>query len=299
MAVLVATAATTISLVGPASAEPAPVRIPDGVTAGYLVLDRTTGQARAKLNEQFQFRSASLVKLLIAIDYLERLGPDAQVPEEDLGRLQRMLRSSDDYAASELWVLNGWNKIIERSVPRIGLRDTEPPVDRRFWGYTAISARDVARTYQFILDKAQPRTRDVIMTNLRQATKCAADGFDQHFGIPRVLGGRWAIKQGWSGFGEAPEVRCVDQKRAVSRSRALSGEAQDAEKDAPSRLQAPFVEEGLDTKRRAMHTSGTHGKGDQDIIVILSLQPEGTSYDESANRLTALTKAVHLASQPA
>src|SRR5262245_36462644 len=47
------------------------VRIPTGVTAGYVVFDRVAGRVTVGGNVHHRFRSASVVKLLIAIDYLE------------------------------------------------------------------------------------------------------------------------------------------------------------------------------------------------------------------------------------
>jgi len=44
-----------------------------------------------------------------------------------------------------------------------------------------------------------------------------------------------------------------------------------------------------------MHTSGTIGEGHEKIMVVLSLHPEGTSYDAAARRVTAVTRALYTA----
>jgi hypothetical protein len=59
------------------------VAIPDGVTAGYAVFDRETGQFVQQHNADHRFRSASVVKLLIVLDYLWDRAPAYDVPAGD------------------------------------------------------------------------------------------------------------------------------------------------------------------------------------------------------------------------
>ncbi|MFF4774748.1 hypothetical protein ACFY05_18015 [Microtetraspora fusca] len=192
-----------------AAAAPQPVRVPSGVTAGYVVFDRQAGKVIANHRVHHRFRSASVVKVLIAIDYLERR--KGAIPASDAALLATMLRGSDDDAATALWRRGGQGKIVQRMAQKIGLTDTAPPPAAKpgFWGYTAISALDIARVYRYLLDTAEPRVRDVVMGHLRQAQQCAKDGFDQYFGIPRGVPRPWAVKQGWSGYGSVPPVKCV------------------------------------------------------------------------------------------
>ena len=102
---VVACAVVATAVCGPAhAAEPAPTRasvtVPAGVTAGIAVFDRQTAAFTERQNVDLQFRSASVVKLLIALDFLWLRGPDYAVPAADRTRLDAMLRSSDDDAAS-------------------------------------------------------------------------------------------------------------------------------------------------------------------------------------------------------
>jgi hypothetical protein len=166
---------------------------------------------------------------------------------------------------------------VERAVVRLGLRDTAPPVNVGFWGYTALSAADVITIYRHVLEDAPQRVRDFVMGNLHEATNCATDGFDQSFGIPSAVPGRVAFKQGWSRFGNVPPRPCVEPKPR----RDLG-----ASKDGPERSATP------DLTRPAMHTTGTYG---HKIMAVLTLEPEGTTWDESAARITVLTRAVYLA----
>ncbi|GAA2819946.1 hypothetical protein [Saccharopolyspora taberi] len=229
--------------------------IPNEVTAGYLVVG--ADGAVAARDERLRFRSASLVKLHIALDYLENLGPGREIPAADRAPLERMLRASNDDAASELWERAGQTEVIGRMVDLIGLRDTTPPDSEGMWGYTAISAADVIRTYRWILREARPRVRDFIMGNLRKHTRWADDGFDQSFGLPSATGRPAAVKQGWSGFG--PAARKTDRTSDV------------------------------DLTRPAMHTSGAVGGT---LVAVLTLEPEHTDWETAANRTTELTRSL-------
>ena len=281
------TAAVTATLLAPmpANADPQAEIAPDA-KAAFAVFDRKTGRTTIAWDEHAQFRSASVVKILIALDYLEKRGPDAEIPPADLARLEPMLRSSDDNAASELWVQEGWEKIVERMVVKLGLKDTAPPVNVGFWGYTALSAADVIKIYRYVLDQAHPKFRDFIMGNLHKATKCATDGFDQSFGLPRVVYGEVAYKQGWSRFGDTPPRPCVESRRPPT----YPGVGKDGPLGQDARSAAD-----VDLTRPAMHTTGTYGHNDRKIMVVLTLEPVGTTWDVSAERITRLTRAVHLA----
>ncbi len=222
-------------------------------TASYAVYDRTTHTMTGR-DVHKPIRSASLVKILIAIEQLETRGDDP--------RVEPMLRVSDDNAASELWVENGWEQLVVRTAQRLELRDTRPPEDRGMWGYTALSAHDVVKIYRYLLEDATPRVRHTIMGHLHRAEKCASDGFDQSFGLPRAT--RWpAFKQGWSGFGD-PSKPCRQHPR-------------------------PRARWEPDLRSPAMHTSGTCGFS---IVALLTLHPQGTTYDQAAKRVTRLTEEV-------
>ncbi|WP_218023340.1 hypothetical protein [Nocardia altamirensis] len=299
-----AVAALTGIAAQPAAADPASIAVPAGAEASFVVFDRTTGDSRVQLNAHKQYRSASVVKLLIALDYLDSHDPRS-IPADDAARLQAMLRSSDDDAASYLWVQSGWEKIVERMVAKLELTDTAPPADRGMWGYTAISAADVVTIYRHILETASPAVRQFMMSNLHASTKCAQDGFDQSsFGIPRALVRPWSVKQGWSGFGAAPEPgkECVPGNAKPHIPRELIRAAADGpivlgpdgiRETAPSRQRsAPADAPPIDLTKRAMHTTGTAGVDDAKIVVVLTLEPKGTPWDVSAQRITSLTKAI-------
>src|SRR5690348_13023825 len=71
----------------PSAAPPSPAALPAGVTAAVAVYDRQTGTFTEQRQLTLRFRSASLVKLLIALDYLWNRGPAYAVPAADRPRL--------------------------------------------------------------------------------------------------------------------------------------------------------------------------------------------------------------------
>jgi hypothetical protein len=244
-----------------------------------MVFDRGTGRVAVQFNARHRFRTASVVKILIALDYLRSRGA-ADVPPGDLALLRSMLRSSDDDAATALWKRAGRTGVIRRMTAVLRLTDTLPPPAGMpgFWGYTAISAADVVRVYRYLLVPAHRRYGNFILGNLRQAAQCAADGFDQYFGIPRAVPRPWAIKQGWSGYGSVPPEPCVR-----------------AHTNGYHHPVASSAGPAVDLSRPVLHTTGTVGAGDRRILVVLSLQPPGASWRTSAARLTAFTRAVYRA----
>ncbi|RSD25722.1 hypothetical protein [Amycolatopsis eburnea] len=160
--------------------------MPSG-TASAVVFDRQSGAATVSVRADRGYTSASLVKLLIALTVLDRGGPAASV--------QKMLSRSDDGLASGFWSAYGGPAIVTRWAVKLGLTGTKPPADPGRWGDTRITARDVVRIWQYVLEHAP----GAVTAALRGATERGSDGFRQYFGIPDAAGGRpWAVKQGWS-----------------------------------------------------------------------------------------------------
>jgi len=256
------TASVTPSRAATSSARSAEAVVPPGVTAGVAVFDRETGQFTELVNPDLQFRSASVVKLLLVLDYLWDRGPEYAVPPADRVRLEVMLRSSDDDAASYYWDHLGGSAIVDRMVTRLGLTHTSgpPATHPGFWGYAAFTAADTVRIYQYLLDEAPEPVRTFVMGNLHQATRYGTDGFDQYFGISSVFDPAFAIKQGWSGF------------PSVSGAKAAA----------------------VDLVSEALHTTGTVGAGDRTIVAVYTLHPNGTGYGKAYNDVTRLTRTLNV-----
>ncbi|WP_218025284.1 hypothetical protein [Nocardia jejuensis] len=167
-----------------------------GTTVGIDVVDTRTGSTLAGLDTDQQFYTASVVKLLIAIDDLESQG--TQPDSDATNRISEMLSASDDDIADQLWDADGGDAIVTRMADLIGLTDTAPPLDPAQWGETLMSPRDVVKVFGYITTTLPEPDRDLVMNALSGATRISADGTDQYFGIPDGLGGdAWAIKQGW------------------------------------------------------------------------------------------------------
>lgn len=289
-AAALAAVVTVASLTSGAAAQPrtekvagaiqssAAAQIPPGVTAGVAVFDRQTGTFTEQVEDSVQFRSASVVKLLLALDFLWDRGPDYVIPAADRARLEPMLRGSDDDAADHYWSTYGGSAIIKRMLgrPEVGLRDTAaPPAEYAgFWGYTAISARDTVAVYRYILEKAPAPVRTFIMDNLRRSTRCSTtDHFDQHFGIAGSFDRPWAVKQGWSG--KYAKGTCGSQATP-----AESGAAPGAA--------------AVDLTRPALHTTGTVGANDRTIVAVLTLHAVGTSYGKAYTDIGRLTRSLNV-----
>ncbi|MDN3027892.1 hypothetical protein [Streptomyces sp. S.PB5] len=258
----------------------ASAEVPAGVSAGVAVFDRQTGTFTEQLNSSTRFRSASIVKLLFALDYLWDRGPDHTVPAADRAWLEPMLRSSNDDAANAYWSDHGGSAIITRMVSRLGLKDTAgPPTGYEgFWGYTALSARDTVTVYRYLLDSAPGPVRDFVMGNLRQSTRCASDKFDQHFGVAGAFSKPWAVKQGWSGS-SFEKGTCGPVSTTATTETAGS---------------APAAAADVDLTRPALHSTGTVGTGDRSIVAVFTLHPVGTSYGKAYTDIGRLTRSLNV-----
>jgi hypothetical protein len=155
-----------------------------------VVFDRQNGQVVASHNPTTPYPAESVVKLLIAVSALQ--------DGVDPGVVTSMLARSDDEIANALWTKLGNTAIVYRAIKVMGLPGVVAPVDPGRWGDTQVTANDLVRVYQYLLDRAPAEIRDVILKAL-STTRYGADGFDQYFGIPDALGDQpWAVKQGWA-----------------------------------------------------------------------------------------------------
>jgi beta-lactamase class A len=173
--------------------------VPSGMTVGVAVLDLTTGELVRDGNGGREFFSASLAKLIVVVDMLDRRRSSGLViPKSDLDLISRALRASDDGAMNALWGTYGGPAAIDRVADRLGLTGTEPPDDVTQWGETEITAVDFTKLYQHILHDMPPEDQQLITGALATAQRTAVDGFDQFFGL--LLNGaspQHYAKQGW------------------------------------------------------------------------------------------------------
>ena len=298
MTVLVLLAAAGLAA-GAAHADPAPpvdaaaatgaaIAVPPGTTASFAVYDRQQRRFIATRDPHAPFRSASVVKLLIALDELIRHDPPLDLgtattdeQRQEILSLQTMLRASWDDAASAFWVKNGFTDVITRMTALIGLTETSPPADRGIWGYTAITASDVVKIYNYLLDTAPARYREFIIGNLFAATRCAQDGRDQSFGMPQAFPRPWGVKQGWSGWGATipPDQVCADHTAV----RAYTGPLMAMKEEAapPPDLSSPLL-----------HSTGIIGDDERTLVVVLTTFAPHTSWPDGAAAITAVCRAL-------
>lgn len=167
-----------------------------GAQMAIDVVDNNTGAELASHEVDQQFYTASVVKLLIALDTLER--QDWQPNPATAEQIRQMLSASDDTIADTLWVAGGANTIIGRMVDTVGLTGTQPPDDPSQWGETRTTARDVVAVYHYLNTMTPEPARNTILEALSQVSETAADGTNQYFGIPAAMPGvSWAVKPGW------------------------------------------------------------------------------------------------------
>ncbi|GIH10185.1 lipoprotein [Rhizocola hellebori] len=256
-----------------------PVIVPQGVNAGIAVFDRQSGSYLTQVNATGRFRSASLVKILIALDFLLARGPDYAISASDRAQLELMLRGSDDKAASYFYQRIGGEPGIKRMITLMALENTAPPsaVGLNGWGSTTLSANDMVRVYRYLLEQSPAPVRELIMGNLRQSTPCGTDAYHQTFGIPLAFPRPWTAKQGWWGFGDSPPIRCTAQTPPPAVPSA-----------APAiRGAKPALMSG-----RVLHTTGTVGEGDRFIVAVLTQYPSGTAFTDAFATITALTRTL-------
>ncbi|GLY69823.1 hypothetical protein Atai01_64420 [Amycolatopsis taiwanensis] len=93
------------------------------------------------------------------------------------------------------------------SGPSPGNPPETPPEDPGEWGDTLVTPQDLVTTYNYLADNLPPPAHDLLYNALYHASRTAADGTDQYFGIPDGLPGTtWAIKQGWGSSGTKAEL---------------------------------------------------------------------------------------------
>ncbi|GAA2138026.1 hypothetical protein [Glycomyces algeriensis] len=132
----------------------------------------------------------SVSKIIIGIGALEHGVEPSRVAE--------MISRSHDPIANELWGVVGGPAVIEEQAALMGLEHTVPAEDWGRWGDVQISASDVVRMYEYVLNELPEDDRAVIVDAMEATTELGADGYDQTFGIPDAAGGLdWAVKQGW------------------------------------------------------------------------------------------------------
>ncbi len=222
------------------------------VWLGTASLDRATGGLAVGSRGAEPVYAASLSKLILVVDILDRRQTEGlAVTESDSRLIQRALGPSDDGAMSALWGRFDGFGTARRMSDRLGLTATQPPRDPSQWGEMMTSAADVARIYQHLLDGLPVADREFVISSLASAPPVrGADGFDQGYGLLAAGPGLpAAAKQAW--------MCCHGQQYTLHSAGVVRGE------DAWSTVPGPRY-----------------------VLVLLSRQPRGGGWSAAMDRLT-------------
>jgi hypothetical protein len=164
------------------------------------VLDRGTGESAASPTGTAPVLTASLSKVVVAVDILDRRRLEGLVVTDfHIDRLRRALGPSDDSAMNALWSGFDGAGAAGRVAARLGLQATSGPGDPSQWGEVEMSASDTVTLWAYILNDMPAADRDLVISAMTAAPGRAADGFDQAFGLlaPEIRAAGTAAKQGW------------------------------------------------------------------------------------------------------
>ncbi len=148
------------------------------------MFDRSTGELAVGERGHERFYTASLSKLIVIVDVLDRRRTEGlQVTDADLKLVARALGPSDDSAMSALWEKFDGAGAPARVSAKLGLEGTTAP--RRFgqWGEVEVTPADYATLWKYVLDDMPDDDRDLLISDMKAAPSTAKDGFDQAFGL--------------------------------------------------------------------------------------------------------------------
>ena len=184
---LPAVAATGSNLAARGRAADAFARARGGRT-GIVVRDRTTGETWRNAEAGSAFRAASTVKLAIAVDLLVRTRAAGRALDAaDRAALTAMIVSSDNAAAVRLWSRAG--AAAGGRLAAYGLRDA---TRTDAWGAVRCTPEDLERLVSYLLERAHPADRALLVGLLRAVVP------KQRWGVlGTVAGTRPGGKNGW------------------------------------------------------------------------------------------------------
>ncbi|HJQ44598.1 MAG TPA: hypothetical protein VJ831_16020 [Jatrophihabitantaceae bacterium] len=161
-----------------------------GFDVGICVIDLRTGN-RWSANGDALFATESVAKLFIAA----RLLLERAMTATTAGDIARMITRSDDELANRLAPLVGNDAVMpwlmdHYRLPHLGT----PPTRFGWWGLNHVRPDQLAR---LLVDLHQdPAVWPRLGSAMRHASRYAADGYDQSFGL-RQVDRNAAVKQGW------------------------------------------------------------------------------------------------------
>lgn len=175
-----------------------PAGAPVGST--IAVLDRRTSEVAVGQGGTAGVLSASLSKLVLAVDMVDRRRTEGlPITDVDTDLVRRALGPSDDAAMSALWSRFDGPGAAPRISARLGLTGVASPRDPSQWGEMVVTASDLLHVWKHVLDELPAADQELLIGAMAAAPARATDGFDQAFGLlapglPVEVG---AAKQGW------------------------------------------------------------------------------------------------------
>ncbi|MDD7937110.1 hypothetical protein PHK61_01610 [Actinomycetospora lutea] len=166
-----------------------------GATVGVAAVDIATGELAPGSGGEERFDTASLAKLFVVVDMLQRQRDgEMTLNQRDLRLVHAALTVSSDPAMNALWTQYDGPGAISRVAQALDLEDTSAPEDSSQWGEVQTSARDMVKLLRHVQVDLPPQDRDLVLGAMGQAPRTAGDGFDQGYGF---LDGGTPVKQGW------------------------------------------------------------------------------------------------------
>ena len=153
-------------------------------TVGIVLRDRSTGAVWRNAFADRPVWTASTIKLAMTVDLLTRQRADRiSLSSHDRTLIQRMLHSSDDSAADELWFAYAGQDHLtyNRDFPAYGLTGLQP--QRGFtkfypyWGFQKCTPDDLDRLMQYVLSRLAVADRRYIVDQLQHVAP------DQRWGV--------------------------------------------------------------------------------------------------------------------
>jgi hypothetical protein len=160
-------------------------------SVAVALLDRNTGTLYTAGSVDYQYASASLVKVFIAARLLAE-GKASSQSTQDM--MWRMIIYSDDNAANALYYSAGAEGLVPWIANRYQLSGLAPANKPGWWGLTRVTARAMVLFYARVAN--DPAVGPWLLNAMAHAQPTASDGFPQYFGIPSAAQS-WRVKQGW------------------------------------------------------------------------------------------------------
>ncbi|WP_245886827.1 class A beta-lactamase-related serine hydrolase [Umezawaea tangerina] len=169
-------------------------------TIGIVVRDRKTGATWRNSHASDLVWTASTIKLAMVVDLLRRdRDHELTLTDDDRDLIKKMLHSSDDAAADDLWKRYSGpdHTAFNKAFPTYGMTDLKPQEGYAdtfpYWGFQKCTTNDLDRLMSYVLTDLPKDDRTPLLEAMRTV------GEEQQWGVwgagPAAQPGN---KDGWS-----------------------------------------------------------------------------------------------------